>query len=173
MAKLKDIQQEVFNRLSKKYMKQISILDVGKHTRGEKPWFHTIVTDSDQGSLIIFLISDKCYEDEYKDNIIKAIVDGALQHCSGSININEDEPKTNNTLRRRIQTKMAEKPKRRRRRTPEELEKALKMTSTSNDDSSPEKRKKKGKTSAPLDKALKTLLPNKKGRPKGSKNKKK
>lgn len=84
MSKINEFRSSVFEKLAKKYSKRISIVEIGDFRRNKKPWFHTMVTDSDEGPLVIFLISIGCYENEYKDVIKKAIIDSIYKHCGFS-----------------------------------------------------------------------------------------
>lgn len=81
MSKINDFKNEVFEKLGKEYEKSISIFEIGEFTRNEKPWFSTFVTDSDQGTLVVFMISTFCYTTSFRMIVIDAIIESSQKYC--------------------------------------------------------------------------------------------
>ena len=80
MSKINDFRLSVFDKLPKKASKGIAIVEIGEFNRNSKPWFHTLLTDSDEGSLMVFMISVGCYTDEYKDLVVKSVITTAKKN---------------------------------------------------------------------------------------------
>ena len=100
MSKINDFKAEVFKKLGTEYEKSIFIFEIGKLTRNKKPWFSTFITDSDQGSLIVFMISTLCYITEYREIVIEGIITSAQKYC-GLAPSNKKSKKTNSELTER------------------------------------------------------------------------
>ena len=86
MSKVNDIRTEIYKKLGVRAKKSVFIFDAGKLTSQGKPWFRTVITDSDQGPIATFLLSDGCFESQWKDTIIQAILASAQSHRVISLN---------------------------------------------------------------------------------------
>ena len=80
MSKITQLRDAVIKELGTSLSRKVIILDGGNLTTNELPWIRTMLTDSDQGNVGIFIVSDLCFDDEYFDRVVSSIIQSIRNH---------------------------------------------------------------------------------------------
>ena len=86
MSKINEFRTELFQRLPVGAINQVYVFETAKITSLGKPWMRTFLTDSDQGPIAVYLISEQCYDDKWKETILIGIERSVLSKRVISLN---------------------------------------------------------------------------------------
>ena len=86
MSKINEFRTEMYRRLPAAAKDHVLIFEAGKITSQEKPWFRTFLTDSDQGAIGVYLVSERCYDEKWRETILLAIEKSVVNQKVISLN---------------------------------------------------------------------------------------
>lgn len=74
MSKITLLREAVQKKLGNKSNRQVLIFSAGDLTQGDKPWIRTLITDSDQGTVAVYIVADNCLEGKYLEMLTNSII---------------------------------------------------------------------------------------------------